>query len=165
MARRPRCVHRSLTGSTRYLCIPVDVGRIASHLMDAARLARFDVLAPLTEEERAAVAAVAQEKAALAGDDLTRSGEFGYHLYFIEDGEVEVLRDGEVIATLGPGQHFGEVALMVTGQRTADVRARTAVRLIVVFDRDVRDLDRQIPAFGRALRAASAPRMPGAPTS
>lgn len=130
--------------------------------MDAARLAPFDVLASLSDEERSAVAAVAQDKTVLAGDDLTRSGEFGYHLFFVEDGEVEVLRDGEVIATLGSGQHFGEVALMVTGQRTADVRAKTPVKLIVVFDRDVRELDRRIPAFGRALRAASGPRMPGA---
>ena len=130
--------------------------------MDPSRLAGFDVLESLDDEQRAAVAAVAGEKTAPAGEDLTRSGEFGYHLFFIEEGEVEVLRDGHVIATLGPGRHFGEVALMVTGQRTADVRARTPVKLIVVFDRDVRELDRTIPGFGRALRVASGPRMPGA---
>jgi CRP-like cAMP-binding protein len=137
--------------------------RLGSAVVDPARLDGFDLIARLDEEQRAAVAAVAQEQTAEEGADLTRSGEFGYHLYFIEQGEVEVLRGGEVIATLGPGQHFGEVALMVTGQRTADVRARTRLKLIVIFDRDVRELDRQIPEFGRALRAASGPRMPGAP--
>jgi len=75
---------------------------------------RFDVLASSDDAQRAAVAAVASERVAAAGDELTRSGEFGYHLYFVEEGEVEVLRGGEVIATLGAGSHFGEVALMVT---------------------------------------------------
>ena len=131
-------------------------------MVDPIRLEGFDVLASFDNAQRASVAAVASERVAAAGDDLTRSGEFGYHLYFVEEGEVEVLRAGEVIATLGPGSHFGEVALMVTGQRTADVRARTPVKLIVVFDSDVRQLDRTIPGFGRALRAASGPRMPGA---
>lgn len=133
-------------------------------LVDAARLDAFHVLAPLGDEVRAAVAEVAHEQAFDTGDTITRTGEFGYHLWFIEEGEVEVVRRGEVIATLGAGDQFGEVALMVTGQRSADVRAKTPVQLIVVFERDVKALDRVHPELGRALRAASAPRLPGAPT-
>jgi CRP-like cAMP-binding protein len=133
--------------------------------VDAARLASFPILAPLGEEVRTAIAEVAHEQAFDAGDTITRTGEFGYHLWFIEEGEVEVVRRGEVIATLGAGDQFGEVALMVTGQRSADVRARTPGRLIVVFERDVKALDRVHPELGRALRAASGPRMPGAASS
>jgi CRP-like cAMP-binding protein len=130
--------------------------------METFRLASFDVLSALDAEQLASVAAVAEEKLVDPGTELTHSGEFGYHLYFIEEGEVDVLRDGVVVATLGPGQHFGEVALLVTGQRTADVVAKTPLRLLVIFDRDLRQLDRQMPELGRALRAASGPRMPGA---
>jgi CRP/FNR family transcriptional regulator, cyclic AMP receptor protein len=131
-------------------------------VVDPARLAPFDVLSSLDDEQLAEVAAVTTERTAEAGTEVTHSGEFGYHLYFIEEGEVDVIRNAEVVATLGPGQHFGEVALMVTGQRTADVVARTPVRLLVVFDQDVHRLDKKIPEFGRALRRASGPRMPGA---
>jgi CRP/FNR family transcriptional regulator, cyclic AMP receptor protein len=157
-----RFVHHPRTRSRRNLDTPRPTRNYGCRVIDPSRLTRFDVLASLDDEQRAAIAAVAEKRSAPAGDDLTRSGEFGYHLYFIEEGEVEVLRAGEVIATLGPGDHFGEVALMVTGQRTADVRARTPVELIVIFDRDVRELDRTIPGFGRSLRVASGPRMPGA---
>ena len=130
--------------------------------MDASRLAPFGLFASLTDAQRASVAAVTEEQAVTAGTLLTRTGEFGYHLYLIEEGEAEVLRGGEVIATLGPGSHFGEIALLITGQRTADVRARTPMRLLVIFDRALRDLDRDTPELGRTLRSASAPRMPGA---
>jgi CRP-like cAMP-binding protein len=128
--------------------------------MDAARLERFELLRSLEPEVREALAAVAEEQHVPAGDDITRTREVGYHLWFIEEGELEVSRDGEHVATLWPGDHVGEVALMVTGQRTADVRAATDARLIVVFERDLRAIDRQHPELGRALRAASAARLP-----
>ena len=128
-------------------------------MVDVSRLAPFGLFAGLSDEQRAAVAEAMQEQRVEAGTELTRTGEFGYHLYLIEEGEADVVRGGEVIATLGPGAHFGEIALMITGTRTADVRARTPMRLLVVFDRVLRDLDRDVPDIGRALRAASGARM------
>jgi CRP-like cAMP-binding protein len=128
--------------------------------MDAARLAPFALLDHLSEEQLTVLAASVDELSVEAGAELVRAGEFGYHLYLIEEGEAEVLRSDEVVATLGPGSYFGEIALLMTGTRTATVRARTPMRLLVVFDRALRDIDRDAPEVGGALRAGMAERMP-----
>jgi MFS family permease len=58
-----------------------------------------------------------------------RQGERGDLYYVIESGEVDVVGDGRLVATLGPGEGFGEIALLRSSPRTATVRARTDVRL------------------------------------
>jgi MFS family permease len=64
-----------------------------------------------------------------AGATVVEQGEVGDRYFVIESGEVEVVGDGQVVATLGPGQGFGEIALLGEGRRTATVRARLALRL------------------------------------
>jgi NADH dehydrogenase len=71
------------------------------------------------------------------GQDIVREGDVGNSLFLIEDGEVEVLKDGvsgepEWVATLGPGQQFGEVAVFQRCRRTATVRARSRVKLVQI---------------------------------
>lgn len=129
--------------------------------MDAARLAPFALLDHLSEEQRSTLAASVDELSVEAGAELVRVGEFGYHLYLVEEGEADVLRSDDVVATLGPGSYFGEIALLVTGTRTATVRARTPMRLLVVFDRSLREIDRDASELGGVLRAGMVARMPG----
>lgn len=72
------------------------------------------------------------------GDYIIRQGEPPTSFYVIEKGEVEVVRsspdkpDGEVIATMGAGNFFGEQALLSNQPRTASVRARTAAEIVVL---------------------------------
>ena len=56
-------------------------------------------------------------------------GDLGDRYYVIESGEVDVVGDGDLVSTLGPGEGFGEIALLRSGPRTATVRARSDVRL------------------------------------
>ena len=56
-------------------------------------------------------------------------GDVGEHYFFIESGEVDVVGDGRVVATLGPGEGFGEIALLRSTRRTATVVARSEVNL------------------------------------
>jgi MFS family permease len=64
-----------------------------------------------------------------AGATLFEQGDLGDRYFVIESGGAEVIGDGRVIATLGPGQGFGEVALLHQGRRTAAVRATCQLRL------------------------------------
>ena len=72
------------------------------------------------------------------GDYIIKVGEPPSSFYVIEHGEVEIVRtspekpDGEVIATLGPGNFFGEQALINNKPRSASVRARTPLQVVVM---------------------------------
>ena len=67
-----------------------------------------------------------------AGATVVEQGDVGDRYFVIESGEVEVVGDGRVVATLGPGQGFGEIALLRQVRRTATVRAAGALRLQAV---------------------------------
>jgi CRP-like cAMP-binding protein len=64
-----------------------------------------------------------------AGHDVFQQGDVGDHYFVIESGEADVIGDGEVVASLGPGVGFGEIALLRSIRRTATVRATSALRL------------------------------------
>ena len=64
-----------------------------------------------------------------AGQVVFHQGDVGDHYFVIESGEAEVIGDGQVVATLGPGQGFGEIALLRRIRRTATVRATSKLRL------------------------------------
>jgi cAMP-dependent protein kinase regulator len=62
------------------------------------------------------------------GEAILEQGEAGDAFYAIGSGQVEVVKDGILVRTLGPGAHFGEIALLQKVPRTASVVARTPVR-------------------------------------
>jgi len=64
-----------------------------------------------------------------AGHVVVHQGDVGDRYYVIESGEAEVIGDGQVVAELGPGEGFGEIALLRRIRRTATVRAASELRL------------------------------------
>ena len=66
-----------------------------------------------------------------AGETLVAQGDEGDELFLLFDGVLEVERDGEVIAEVGPGAILGEMALLEGGARTATLRAATDCRVAV----------------------------------
>ena len=88
------------------------------------------------------------------GDTLITQGEPGDAFYAIGAGQVDVTRDGDPVATLGPGDHFGEVALLTDAPRNATVTAHTAMRVF--------RLDRQgfIDVVARSLPRSAIDRSP-----
>lgn len=129
--------------------------------MESSRLAAFPILAGLEPEDLAALATVATELEVEEGRELAVEGDFGHALFAIERGTADVLRDGEVVRTLGPGDVFGEVAVLVAGRRTATVVATSPMTLIAVFKRDVWALERRSPQAAERLRALVAERLAG----
>lgn len=100
-----------------------------------------------------------------AGAVIIREGEPGSRFYVVKEGEVEVVRQTagggeEQLALLGPGQHFGEVALLYNEKRTATVRATVETTLISVAGQDFATLFEHIPVlretFDRTAQAAIA---------
>ena len=84
----------------------------------------FSELAGLPAEELDALAGAMQELEVEAGAEVVSVDDYGTAIYFIEDGKADVLaEDGEPIRTLGSGDTFGEIALLLTGERTATVTA------------------------------------------
>src|SRR5689334_5757676 len=62
------------------------------------------------------------------GDTIASEGETGLGFFVIEEGSATVSRGGETVATLGPGEYFGEIALIDSGPRSATVVAATELR-------------------------------------
>jgi CRP-like cAMP-binding protein len=73
------------------------------------------------------------------GQRVLRQGLSGSNLYVILEGEAAVILSGEEIARLTRGDFFGEVSVLLGEPPTADVTARTALRLVVIPGPNVRD--------------------------
>ncbi len=129
--------------------------------MDVVRLAAIPLFAEFEPEQLEALAAVVSEVEAEEGQAIATEGDFGHALYAIESGTAEVSRNGEAVRTLGPGDVFGEVAVLQAGRRTATVVASSPMRLIAVFKRDVWALERRSPEAGERLRQLVADRLAG----
>jgi CRP-like cAMP-binding protein len=122
-------------------------------------MAFFAALDPADLES---IAGRAVEVDADEGDVLATEGDFGYALYAIESGKASVTSDGAVLRELGPGEVFGEIAVLASGRRTATVTATSPMKLITVFKRDVWALERDCPGLAERLRALIAERQAAA---
>jgi CRP-like cAMP-binding protein len=127
--------------------------------MDAARLDAIPLFAGLTLDQRASVAGACDELSVEAGSTLVREGDFGYGMFAITSGTADVVIEGAVVRTLGPGDMFGEIAVLSGGRRTATVIAATDMTLITVLNRDMWRLERESPEIATALRATIAERL------
>ncbi len=129
-------------------------------VVETTRIAAFEPFADLPAAELEELASVMREVAVDAGAPIVTHGDFGYVLYAIEAGQAEVrLDDGETRRVLGPGDTFGEIALLVTGRRTATVFARTPMRLLSLFDKDFQRLRSRAPEVERSLRRLGGERL------
>ena len=128
--------------------------------MEQSRITAFAPFADLPADELDVLAAAMTEIEVDTGAPIVTYGDFGYVLYAIEEGEAEIQVDGgEDARTLGPGELFGEIALLVTGRRTATVVARTPMRLLSLFDSDFQRVRMRVPELERALRRLGGERL------
>jgi CRP-like cAMP-binding protein len=94
-----------------------------------------------------------------AGDAVCTEGEPGREFYLIANGEFAVERGGHTAAKLSTGDHFGELALLDRGPRSATVRALGDARLYVLDDRSFAAVLNEVPALAQKLLAALATRL------
>jgi CRP/FNR family transcriptional regulator, cyclic AMP receptor protein len=125
----------------------------------AERLGSIDVLSALSIGQRRMLADLADEATASAGETLMRQGEPGYDVLLLEEGRAEVVKDGARINEIGPGEMFGELAVLQDGvARTASVVATTDVRAIVLTAHFMRELRERLPDVGAQIDHAAAAR-------
>ena len=124
--------------------------------MDAKSLERVPLFAGLSHREREQVARWADEIDLPSGKHLLDEGRLPHEFFVILDGEVEVTHDGQLLATLGTGDFFGEIALIEHGRRTASVVTSTPVTLAVMsgssFDAMRHELPRVAERINEAIR-------------
>ena len=95
-----------------------------------AKLAAVPMFSGCTRKELAIIGRAAKQVNHAAGAVIAREGERGIGLFLILEGTCTVTIGGKKKGTLGPGQFFGEIALLDGGPRTATVSADTDVRLL-----------------------------------
>lgn len=107
-----------------------------------SRIHLFDGIARAGLEK---IAAIAREESYRLGDIVFREGDAGGQLYLILDGQVRISREvqgmgEEALAVLGPGDAFGEMALIDEFPRSADARVHQRCRLLVISKEAMEDL-------------------------
>jgi voltage-gated potassium channel len=115
-------------------------------------IARVPLFEGLRASEIADICRLLRTDAVEAGAIVARRGEPAHSMYFIADGEVEIeLADG--VRRLGPGNFFGEVAVLRRARRSATVRATERTRLLVLDADDFHALLGKQPDLAERLRA------------
>ena len=121
--------------------------------MDAERLKTLPLFEDLSNDERARIATWADEVDLPAGKHLMDQGNFPHEFMLIEDGTADVIHDGTAIASLGPGDFFGEMALLEDQRRMASVVATSPIRVVVMHSRDFRAMEDAMPEVAARIRS------------
>lgn len=103
-------------------------------------LQRVPLFSGLKEKQLKGIAQAMAERTFAAGDVITKEGEISVGFYVIEDGRAKVTMNDKVVGQLGPGDHFGEIALIAETPRAATVTAETDLRCHGMTSWDFRSL-------------------------
>jgi CRP-like cAMP-binding protein len=129
--------------------------QLFSHDDTATALGRTPLFGNLTRAELVELAKLTEDLEVDAGKVLAREGDIGQEFFVIVDGEVAVTKGGEDVRRLGPGDFFGEIALVwESPRRTATVVAESPVRFFVLTRQSFRSLiDHHPDIEGKVLDA------------
>lgn len=122
--------------------------------MDPDRLKSIPLFADLSHAERERIARWADEVEVPEGKHLVDEGKYAYEFFVIEEGTAAVRHGDEMVAELGPGDFFGEIALIESIRRTASVVATSPMRAVVMFGRDFRSMENEMPAVADRIKRA-----------
>jgi len=157
-----RTVHlKEITAETRR----AEQERVVEEVL--ALMARVDILAPLSAEERRSLVETVGVKTYAAGECPVQQGDRGDSFYIIKKGTVDVLvekepgSDGVIVATLGPGTFFGEMSLLTGAVRTATIKVREDAEFVVIDRESFRSILENEPSIAESLSHILAERQAG----
>lgn len=120
---------------------------------------RVPLFAECSRKDLNEIAGIADEIDLREGKELTTEGRPGREFFILIEGEADVKKRSRRVNTLGPGDFFGEIALVTQRPRTATVVATAPVRALVITDRSFRSLLEHQPAIQGKVMSALAARL------
>jgi CRP/FNR family transcriptional regulator, cyclic AMP receptor protein len=124
---------------------------------------RVPLFSSASKAELAEIASIADEIDLPEGKTLITEGDTGREFFVLVEGTAEVTRGGRKIASIGPGDFFGEISLIAKTPRNATIATTSPVRALVITDRAFRGLLEHSPQIAVGVLVALAERL--APTT
>jgi len=122
-------------------------------------LAQVPLFSALSRKELALIARGAEDVKVDAGRVLVTEGTTGSEFFVIVEGTAKVTRRGRKVASIKPGDAFGELALLDKAPRNATVVAETPMEVVVLGQREFGGIIDEVPGFARKLLAGMAKRL------
>ena len=113
--------------------------------MDPSQLKRFSLFEDVDDDKLAKIAPFTMLVEFPEGKMIIEEGGFANDFYAIDEGEVEVTKGDEKVATLGPGDVFGEQGLLEKQERSASVTAKSIVRALKIENWELHRMRRAMP--------------------
>ena len=129
------------------------------------RLGKVTLFRACSKQDLRRIARLADPDDVKEGETLVSEGQQGKELFVIMSGKATVTRKGRKVATLGPGDYFGELAVLNPAPRTATVKATTPMEVLIVSGRELSVLLADVPIVARKLLAGMALRLQEADSS
>jgi PPM family protein phosphatase len=117
----------------------------------ARALEQLFLFSELPFHARLRVGRIVSERVVQPGEVVVRQGDRGDTMYTVVQGKVAVMVDAREVATLGPGEHFGELALVDELPRSADIVAKAPSRLLAIERSALREFCMLEPALGNQV--------------
>jgi CRP/FNR family transcriptional regulator, cyclic AMP receptor protein len=122
-------------------------------------LKKVPLFADLDARELEQISSSMRERRFSAGDTVTQEGAGGAGFFVVESGEAEVTVDGTPRGTIGPGDYFGEIALLTGSDRTATITATSDMLCYGMTPWDFRPLVESNSAIAWKLLTAMAEKL------
>jgi CRP-like cAMP-binding protein len=125
----------------------------------ADTLKRVPLFSGLDKKELDQIASSMTERRFSSGDTVTQEGAGGAGFFVVEEGQAEVTVEGQRRGTIGPGDYFGEIALLTGSDRTATITATSDMRCYGMTPWDFRPLVESNSAIAWKLLTAMAEKL------
>jgi voltage-gated potassium channel len=129
-------------------------------MIDVATIASIPLFAGLPPEQLDRIAGWLEPIDVPAEWHLLNQGSYPDGFFVVLEGTVRIERNGDPVAELGPGEFFGEIALLEDNKRTATVATATRVRAAVMDQADFFEMTAEIPAISKRITDAAIARFP-----
>lgn len=122
-------------------------------------LAKVPLFSALSKKELQTIARASDDVEVPKGKVLVEEGKPGHEFFLIIGGNASVKRGKREIAKLGPGQYFGELALLDRGPRSASVVAKDDMEVLVLGQREFAGVIDEVPSLAHKLLTTMAQRL------